>query len=140
MAFLSRVLHNRSGSSAIEFAIVAPLFIIVLLSMVAYGIYLMAAYSVQQVAADAARTAIAGLNNQEREALARDFVSKSALSYAFLDKGDLNVTVGIDNANSNQFTVTVDYDATKLPIWGLYTYALPAKTIRRFSTVRIGGI
>ncbi|MDQ1195414.1 MULTISPECIES: pilus assembly protein [Agrobacterium] len=140
MAYLSRVLHNRSGSSAIEFAIVAPLFIIVLLSMVAYGIYLMAAYSVQQVAADAARTAIAGLNNQEREALARDFVSKSALSYAFLDKGDLNVTVGIDNANSNQFTVTVDYDATKLPIWGLYTYALPAKTIRRFSTVRIGGI
>lgn len=140
MAFLSRVLHNRSGSSAIEFAIVAPLFIIVLLSMVAYGIYLMAAYSVQQVAADAARTAIAGLNNQEREALARDFVSKSALSYAFLDKGDLSVTVGIDNANSNQFTVTVEYDATKLPIWGLYTYALPAKTIRRFSTVRIGGI
>jgi len=140
VAFLSRVLHNRSGSSAIEFAIVAPLFIIVLLSMVAYGIYLMAAYSVQQVAADAARTAIAGLNNQEREALARDFVSKSALSYAFLDKGDLNVTVGIDNANSNQFTVTVEYDATKLPIWGLYTYALPAKTIRRFSTVRIGGI
>ncbi|WHA40220.1 TadE/TadG family type IV pilus assembly protein [Agrobacterium larrymoorei] len=140
MARMAQFLRNRSGSSAVEFAIVAPVFILVLLTMVAYGIYLMAAYAVQQVAADAARTAIAGLNTTERETLAKDYVNKSALDYVFLDKRRVNVSVGTDPTNNNQFTVTVEYDATDLPIWSLYTYALPEKTIRRFSTIRIGGV
>ncbi|QCI98152.1 TadE/TadG family type IV pilus assembly protein [Agrobacterium larrymoorei] len=140
MARMAQFLRNRSGSSAVEFAIVAPVFILVLLTMIAYGIYLMAAYAVQQVAADAARTAIAGLNTTERETLAKDYVNKSALDYVFLDKRRVNVSVGTDPTNNNQFTVTVEYDATDLPIWSLYTYALPEKTIRRFSTIRIGGV
>jgi len=140
MGLMAKMLRNRAGSSAVEFAIIAPIFLLVLLTMIAYGIYLMTAYSVQQVAADAARTAIAGLNNNEREALAKDFVSRSALSYAFMDKRYFNVKVGSDLSNSNQFTVTVEYDATELPIWSLYSYALPEKTIKRFSTIRIGGV
>jgi Flp pilus assembly protein TadG len=47
----------------------APLFILLLLGMVAYGIYFGASHSVQQIAADGARTAIAGLNQTERQAL-----------------------------------------------------------------------
>lgn len=140
MAGLAKILRNRSGSSAVEFAIIAPVFILVLLTMIAYGIYLTAAYAVQQVAADAARTAVAGLNTSERETLARNFVTKSALDYAFLDKKRMNVSVGSDPGNANQFTVTVEYDARDLPIWNLYTYALPEKTIKRFSTIRIGGV
>ncbi|MEJ8308789.1 TadE/TadG family type IV pilus assembly protein [Agrobacterium larrymoorei] len=140
MGLMAKMLRNRAGSSTVEFAIIAPIFLLVLLTMIAYSIYLMTAYSVQQVAADAARTAIAGLNNNEREALAKDFVSRSALSYAFMDKRYFNVTVGSDLSNSNQFTVTVEYDATELPIWSLYSYALPEKTIKRFSTIRIGGV
>ncbi len=140
MARLANIFRNRSGSSAVEFAIIAPVFIMVLLTMIAYGIYLTAAYAVQQVAADAARTAVAGLSTSERETLARNFVSKSALDYAFLDKKRMNVSVGSDPGNANQFTVTVEYDARNLPIWSLYTYALPEKTIKRFSTIRIGGV
>ena len=52
---------DRSATSAIEFAILSPLFIFFVMGMVAYGIYFGAAHSVQQIAADAARTAIAGL-------------------------------------------------------------------------------
>ncbi|MBB3947906.1 Flp pilus assembly protein TadG [Rhizobium skierniewicense] len=140
MTSMARIIRNRSGSAAVEFAIVAPVFILVLLTMIAYGIYLSAAYAVQQVAADAARTAVAGITKIERETLAKNFVDQSALNYAFLDKSRVNVSVGSDPANVNQFTVTVEYDATELPIWNLYTFALPDKTIRRFSTIRIGGI
>ncbi|MES5096984.1 TadE/TadG family type IV pilus assembly protein [Agrobacterium sp. BA1120] len=140
MKHVAEIIRNRSGSAAVEFAIVAPVFILVLLTMIAYGIYLTAAYAVQQVAADAARTAVAGINTTERQSLAKDFIDKSALNYIFLDKKYVNVSVGSDPANVNQFTVTVEYDATELPIWSLYTYALPDKTIRRFSTIRIGGI
>lgn len=140
MAILARMLRHRGGSSAVEFAIIAPIFLLVLLTMIGYGIYLMTAHSVQQVAADAARTAVAGLNNNERQALAKDFVTRTSLGYVFMDKRYFNVTVGQDLNNSNQFTVTVEYDATELPIWNLYSYALPEKTIKRFSTIRIGGV
>ncbi|TIM19494.1 MAG: pilus assembly protein, partial [Mesorhizobium sp.] len=57
---LKRKLHQfreQSGTSAIEFALLAPIFILLLLGMVAYGIYFGASHSVQQIAADAARTA-----------------------------------------------------------------------------------
>lgn len=140
MSVVANFSRNKSGSSAVEFAIVAPIFFLVLLTMIAYGIYLSAAHAVQQVAADAARTAVAGLSTTERQSLAKAFVDSSALDYAFLDKKHFNVSVGSDPANINQFTVTVEYDASDLPIWNLYTYALPQKTIRRFSTIRIGGI
>lgn len=140
MSVVANFSRNKSGSSAVEFAIVAPIFFLVLLTMIAYGIYLSAAHAVQQVAADAARTAVAGLSTTERQTLAKAFVDSSALDYAFLDKKHFNVSVGSDPANINQFTVTVEYDASDLPIWNLYTYALPQKTIRRFSTIRIGGI
>jgi Flp pilus assembly protein TadG len=112
----------------------------VLLSLIAYGIYLTAAYAVQQVAADAARTAVAGITTKERETLAKNYVTQTVLDYAFLDKNGFHVTVGADPTNPNQFTVVVEYDARDLPIWSLYTYALPEKSIRRFSTIRIGGI
>ncbi|MDS7597109.1 TadE/TadG family type IV pilus assembly protein [Agrobacterium tumefaciens] len=135
-----RLFRDRSGSSAVEFAIVAPIFFLVLLTMIAYGIYLMAAYSVQQVAADAARTAVAGLNTAERQKLARDFVTQSNLNYAFMDKNHFTISVDGDPGNANQFTVKVEYDARDLPIWSLYSYTLPEPVIRRFSTIRIGGV
>lgn len=134
-----RFFRDRSGSNAVEFAIVAPIFFLVLLTMIAYGIYLMAAYSVQQIAADAARTAVAGLNSTERQQLARDFITKSDLGYAFMDKNRFTVDVATDPANANQFTVKVEYDASDLPIWSLYSYTMPEPVIRRFSTIRIGG-
>lgn len=140
MRKLVGIFCNRSGSAAVEFAIVAPVFILVLLTMIAYGIYLAAAHAVQQVAADAARTAIAGMSTSERQALANEFIDKSALNYIFLDKRNVNVVVDSDPFNITQFTVTVEYDATQLPIWSLYSFALPDQTIRRFSTIRIGGI
>jgi Flp pilus assembly protein TadG len=49
-----------SGTAAVEFAILLPFYLFFLLGMLAYGIYFGAAHSVQQLAADAARTAIAG--------------------------------------------------------------------------------
>ncbi|RVD33089.1 pilus assembly protein, partial [Mesorhizobium sp. M4A.F.Ca.ET.020.02.1.1] len=58
----SRFRADAVGTTAVEFAMLAPLFILLLLGMVAYGIYFGASHSVQQIAADAARTAIAGLN------------------------------------------------------------------------------
>jgi Flp pilus assembly protein TadG len=131
---------NTSGAAAVEFALIAPLFVLTLLSLVAYGIYFSAAHSVQQLAADAARTAVAGLNETERETLVADFVSRSTMNHALIDKSRLSLQVQADPSNPNQFTVQLSYDASNLPIFNLFTYAMPEKQIRRFATVRVGGI
>ena len=127
------------GGAAIEFAIVAPLFILTLLTLAAYGIYLSTAHAVQQIAADSARIAVAGLSENERRALARDYIGSAALDYPFIDAAKLEVAVG-DDAEPGQFTVRLAYDATGLPIWNLFTFTMPDTRIERYSTIRIGGL
>lgn len=140
---MNRVSHfNRAkeGAAAVEFALIAPLFFLLLLTLVAFAIYLTAAHSLQQLTADAARTAIAGLSADERSQMVQDFVTRSTINDAFIDKSRLTVTVATDPANVNQFTVSAAYDASDLPIWNLYTFAMPDQTIRRYSTIRLGGL
>jgi Flp pilus assembly protein TadG len=137
----SRFRKNASGTSAIEFAMLAPLFILLLLGMVAYGIYFGASHSVQQIAADAARTAIAGLNATERKSLVVSFINNNAAGYPFVDASKLTVDAKDSVADGSQFVVSVSYDARNLPVWNLFpNLAMPSMTIQRQSTIRVGGI
>lgn len=140
MIALKRFTRKNDGAAAIEFAILAPVFILLLLTFIGYGLYLGAAHSLQQLAADASRAAIAGLSEAERQKLASDFVLQSTVDHAFINPDKLEVTVQDDTDTANKFTVQLRYDASNLPIWSLYAFALPGKTISRASTIRIGGV
>ncbi|MDR7222575.1 Flp pilus assembly protein TadG [Aminobacter aminovorans] len=109
--------------------------------MIAYGIYFGALHSVQQMAADAARTAIGGLNEAERKTLAQRYLDLNADGYVLIDKSKLTIDVK-DNVNdSEQFVVSLSYDARQLPIWNLLPMLpMPEQTIKRSSTIRVGGI
>lgn len=126
------------GTSAVEFAIIAPVFILLLVGMLAYGIYFGAANSVQQIAADAARTSIAGLSATERNTLVTAFIQNNAGAYVFIDPKQVNFSIGDDAADPNQYQVTVTYNASGLPIWAL-PVPMPGKTISFTSTIRLGG-
>ena len=130
MRTLPNLVKDRAGTSALEFAIIAPLFFLILFTLIAYGIYLSVTHAVQQVAADAARTAVAGLNQNERITLVNHYLDDSHFDYAFTD----------DPSNPEQFTVRIVYDSGDLPIWNLFTFALPSQRIERYSTVRVGGL
>ncbi|MBP1857065.1 TadE/TadG family type IV pilus assembly protein [Rhizobium herbae] len=140
MSLMTRIRKNVEGAAALEFAIVAPLFFMTIFTMIGYGIYLSASYAIQQIAADAARTAVAGLSETERKSLANTFIQSSTLSYAFIDKKKLTIDVADDVSNLNQFTVTIAYDSSELPIWNLFSFALPDEEIKRYATIRLGGI
>lgn len=132
---------EKSGTAAIEFAILSPLFILLLMGMIAYGIHFGASHSIQQIAADAARTALAGVNANERSTLASNFVRLNAGGYPFVDPQKLTVEARDSAADGNQFVVALRYDATDLPIWSLFRdLPMPGKTISRQSTIRVGGI
>ena len=141
MKILKMFMCRHDGTSAVEFAILAPLFILLIMGMIAFGIYFGAMHSVQQIAADAARTAIAGLNETERQTLAQRFIDVNAGHYVFIDSSRLDVEVSDNPDDPQQFIVAIQYDARDLPIWRLLTsLPLPGTTISRSSTIRIGGI
>ncbi|SES21818.1 TadE/TadG family type IV pilus assembly protein [Rhizobium sp. NFR03] len=140
MSIMSRLTRRASGVAAIEFAFIAPLFLGVMFTMVAWGLYLGATHSVQQIAADTARAAIAGLSASERNALASAYIgSMKPGEFALINQKKLNVLVEDDKVRPNQFTVKLTYDASDLPIWNLMTFALPDTIIARSATIRIGG-
>ncbi|MBN9055015.1 MAG: hypothetical protein BGO06_00710 [Shinella sp. 65-6] len=140
MHALTRLSKDRAGTSALEFAIVAPLFFLTLFTLIAYGIYLSVTHSVQQIAADAARTAVAGLNPAERITLVNRYLDASRLDYSFINRAKMQVVVTDDPGNPDQFTVTITYDSSDLPIWKLFTFALPHENIQRYATLRVGGM
>jgi Flp pilus assembly protein TadG len=132
---------NKSGASAVEFAFVAPLFILLVLGMIAYGVYFGAAHSVQQIAADAARTAVAGVDDSERVALVDEYIKDNAQSYSFIDLKRLKYTVGGNGKDASELIVSVKYDASSLPIWNIFPgIAMPGSTIVRSTSIRIGGL
>ena len=133
--------RDDSGTSAVEFAILMPVFLLLLTGMLAYGIYFSAAHSLQQLAADAARTAIAGLDEAERNALVGDFLAANADSYALIDPARLTAAIGDKPGDPDHYRVVLTYDASDLPIWNLYPpLPLPSQQIAYSSTIRRGGI
>lgn len=135
---LRRLVRDRNGASAVEFAIIAPVFILMIVGVLAYGIYFGAANSVQQIAADAARTSIAGLSATERNTLVTEFIENNAGGYVFIDPDEVDFTIGDDASDPNQYKVTVTYDASRLPIWVL-PVPMPGRIISYTSTIRLGG-
>lgn len=131
---------EEDGAATIEFALIAPVFLMTLFSMIGYGVYLGAAHSVQQVSADAARAAVAGLTQAERQSLAEDYIATSMMNHPFVDADRFEIAVADDTTNPRQFTVTVTYDSSHLPIWSLLSYPLPDPQIRGYATIRIGGL
>ena len=124
----------------IEFAIVAPVLIVILVGIVVYGLYFATVHNVQQLVAEAARATIAGIDQTERRTLATQAINNTIGSYSLLKAERISVAVGTIPADSNYYQVTVTYDASHLGIWSLEGLVpLPSSTIQRASTVRRGG-
>lgn len=132
-----RSFADRSGSAAVEFAIVGPILLILMTGIFTYGGYFLTAHTVQQLANDAARASIAGLDDEERLALAREAMMSGISSQRFM-RGDLSrITVTRAGLAIN---VAVTYDASEDVYWAFQTLVpAPPTTISRTSTIRAGG-
>jgi Flp pilus assembly protein TadG len=131
---------DQRGVSAIEFAIVFPLFLVIVLGILVYAIYFGVVHSVQQLAAEAARASVAGISASERTTLAEQHVQLAIGNYPLIDKTSLKIAAAQSVIDSNLFAVDLTYDASKMTIFVLDgLLPLPPKEIRRQAVVRRGG-
>jgi Flp pilus assembly protein TadG len=136
MAFV-RLLRARRGTSIVEFALVLPLFACMLYGILGYGQYFLLAHSVQQLANDAARATVAGLNTAERQALAAASVTAEIGSLPELRANRITTTVA---ETTQTVTVRVSFDASNVPMFRNTFIPMPSSTIARSAVVRPGGI
>ncbi|ACI94328.1 TadE family protein [Afipia carboxidovorans OM5] len=130
----------RSGASAVEFAIVLPVFLMLVFGIVMFGAYLALVHDVQQLAAEAARTSVAGLNETERRSLAASYVAQNAASYPLIVPAQLSVNAATSSTDPNVFIVTVNYDASHTFIYTLPSFVpAPPPTIVRSAAIPRGG-
>ena len=135
-----RFTREADGASAVEFALVLPVFLLIVVGVLCYGIYYATVHSVQHLTAEAARRSVAGLTLDERKNLARDSVETALPSYRLLDASKLDVDVGANATNPDMFDVRLRYDSSSLPIWLFEDFVpLPPKIIDRVAIVRRGG-
>lgn len=128
------------GASAVEFALVTPLFMAMVFGIIMFGSYLAVIHGVQQLAAEAARTSIAGLSDTERGDLARNYVTAHAAAYPLITPAQVSVNAAASPADANVFVVTVNYDASGLFIYSLPAFVpVPSSAIARSAAIPRGG-
>lgn len=130
----------RSGAAAIEFALVAPLFLAFLMGIIAFESFFGYAHSLQIAASESARAAIAGLDSQERVQLATRGAQRSLAASPLLGGASVAITVGPDAADPDVFTVTLTYDLNAVLLSLAPRLLLLPHSLSRTASIRRGGL
>jgi Flp pilus assembly protein TadG len=134
---LRRLARCARGASAVEFAMLLPLFLVLVFGIVVFGAYFTMVHGVQQLAAEAARSSVAGLSEAERVSLAESYITANAGSYPLLQPARLSVSAA--TSGSDVFVVTVNYDASGNFLLTLPLVPSPPTTIVRSAAIPFGG-
>lgn len=130
----------QGGAIAVEFAIIAPVFLMMVFGIIMYGSYLAVIHGVQQLAAEAARSSVAGLSESERSSLANSYIIGNVNSYPLINPARLTVNAATSGSDANVFIVSVNYDASGMFIYSLPTFVpAPSSTIVRSAAIPRGG-
>lgn len=130
----------REGAIAVEFAMIAPVFLMMVFGIIMYGSYLAVVHGVQQLAAEAARSSVAGLSESERSTLASSYITGNVNTYPLIDPAKLTVNAATSVSDANVFVVSVNYDASGMFIYSLPTFVpMPSPAIVRSAAIPRGG-
>ncbi|MBB4608372.1 TadE family protein [Sphingomonas yabuuchiae] len=130
-------MRDPRGAALIEFALVLPILLTMLMGIVSFGEYFLTAHLVQQAANDAARAALAGMSATERKGIAVDTAKRMIDSTGILrsSRGQVDA-VEVDN----MITVSIRYDATSDPLLNLPFVPTPGRTMTAKGIAMIGGL
>ena len=128
--------RNRDGAIAVEFALIAPILLLMVIGMIVYGGWFWLAHSVQSLAYESARASLGGLDADERRQLALEFIDTQGQKMGVpIDASSVQVL-----SDNNVVTVTIGYNISNHPIMTLRNLTVPPpQIIRREAVVRLGG-
>ena len=136
VAFIDRLRRDRRGVAALEFALVCPILIFLMIGMTVWGGWFWLAHSVQSLASEAARASVAGLDPAERETLARAAVARHMEGTGVAPE---QMTVAV-HADGDLIRIAVAYDAADHPVLILADLVpAPPRVIERTASIRTGG-
>lgn len=109
---LRRLGRSESGIAAVEFALVAPVLLMMVFAVIVYSVYFSAFLGVRQAAAEGARAAMAGMSTTERQSLAVTRATAVMSGYTPMIGATLQptITAGLSPQGTGLFYVTVSYD------------------------------
>ncbi|WP_092150132.1 TadE/TadG family type IV pilus assembly protein [Bradyrhizobium sp. NFR13] len=136
---MRKLLSCRRGASAVEFAMLLPVFLSIVFGIVVFGSYFAVVHGVQQLAAEAARSSVAGLTETERGSIASTYVTSNAATYPLINASKLSVNAATSSSNANVFVVTVNYDASTMFIYSLPFVPMPPSQVARSAAIPYGG-
>jgi Flp pilus assembly protein TadG len=134
-----KLIFCRRGVAAVEFAMLLPMFLALVFGIVVFGSYLTMVHGVQQLAAEAARSSVAGMSDQERSSIASSYVTANVGTYPLIVASNISVNAATSRADPNVFVVTVSYDASGMFIYSLPFVPAPPSTIVRSAAIPYGG-
>lgn len=138
-AFTGALIRDERAVSAVEFAILAPLVILLLAGTIAYGLLFSTHISLQQLAAEAARSSIAGLSAAERAAIVEAHIADTLPRYFLIEPERASVAVEIPRPGYTE--IVVRYDASDHPAYAFRgLLPLPADQITYRQIIRDGGL
>lgn len=101
------------GASAVEFAIISPVLLLIVFATSYVGLLFGIAHGVQSIAAEASRYAVVGLTADEREHLVATWLDERTKGHPLIDPSRLTYQVA---ESDSWFTVVVSYDTTDLSL------------------------
>lgn len=116
MAFARRIGRDEQGLAAVEFAIVAPMLLLLAFGVIVYSLYFAAFLGVREAAAEGARAAMAGLSSAERIQLATTRADAVMTAYASLMGSGARPDVSATTQAGGLLKVSVKYDVGSSPI------------------------
>lgn len=133
---LRHLAADRSGAVLIEAAFALSLLLVMLVGIVTYGLWLMTANSLQQVANEAARSALGAMSAAERQELVDRSIAGSLLQSGAIAADRVTVSTRHDGGF---FTVTLSYDTAGDGLFATTLVPLPSDTIVRSAGIAVGG-
>lgn len=107
--------QDVGATTAIEFAVIAPLLFALLFAIVTFGMQYATRVAITYAAAEGGRAAVAGLNDAERVAFASAAINNTLNAMApLVDPTKANVTVNLGNEGSDKtIGITIGYSDTR---------------------------
>ncbi|WP_420556649.1 TadE/TadG family type IV pilus assembly protein [Roseovarius sp.] len=109
--FARQFARDTSGAVAIEFMLIAPILLALILGIITLGFYMGVSHSVHQLAAGAARASVAGLDETERRDIATTYLAQGATRYPLLKAEALTSSLDYSGTATGSITVNVTYAA-----------------------------